>query len=258
MVIIHPHKRLTTPACLPMKNVFLLLVAFAIVYFVSTGSKSNRNVAVAKPVSAPKNVKHIPYLDVYDQLQLSHTGLQKYVFEYALRGWQKVSPDKPTLTIVDLSQPSTHKRMYVVDLIKKKLLFNTYVAHGQNSGDLVAERFSNKQSSFQSSLGFYQTLNTYMGKHGLSLQLKGLEKGFNDNVYNRNIVLHGADYVCENFIRKTGRLGRSQGCPAVPYADSKGIIQAVKGGSCLFIYSPNTDYLAKSTYLANQNEIATL
>ncbi|MBD2755622.1 murein L,D-transpeptidase catalytic domain family protein [Spirosoma validum] len=241
-----------------MKNVFLLLVAVALIYFVSTGYKSNRNVTVVKPVPAPKHEKFIPYLDVYDQLQLSQTGLQKSVFEYALRGWQRVSPDKSTLTIVDLSQPSTHKRMYVVDLIKKKLLFNTYVAHGQNSGDLVAERFSNKQSSFQSSLGFYQTLNTYMGKHGLSLQLKGLEKGFNDNVYNRNIVLHGADYVCEDFIRKTGRLGRSQGCPAVPYADSKGIIQAVKGGSCLFVYSPNTDYLAKSAYLAEQTEIASL
>ncbi|UFH52981.1 murein L,D-transpeptidase catalytic domain family protein [Spirosoma sp. KNUC1025] len=241
-----------------MKNVLLLLVAFAIVYFVSTGSKSTRNVAIAKPASAAKPAKFIPYLDVYDQLQLSQTGLQKSVFEYALRGWQKISPDKSTLTIVDLSQPSTHKRMYVVDLIQKKLLFNTYVAHGQNSGDLVAQRFSNKQSSFQSSLGFYQTLNTYMGKHGLSLQLKGLEKGFNDNVFNRNIVLHGADYACEDFIRKTGRLGRSQGCPAVPYADSKGIIQAVKGGSCLFVYSPDNDYLKKSAYLAEQNEFASL
>ena len=235
-----------------MKNVLLLLVAFVLVYFVSTGSKTKPKVVVPTPAVAPKDVKHIPYLDVYDQLQLSHTGLQKSVFEYALRGWQKINPSKSTLTIVDLSQPSTHKRMYVVDLIKKRLLFNTYVAHGRNSGDLVPNQFSNTQSSFQSSLGFYQTLNTYMGKHGLSLQLKGLEKGFNDNVFNRNIVLHGADYACEDFIRKTGRLGRSQGCPAVPYADSKGIIQAVKGGTCLFVYSPNTDYLKKSSYLTDE------
>ena len=89
-----------------------------------------------------------------------------------------------------------------------------------------------------------------MGKHGLSLQLQGLEKGFNDNVFNRNIVLHGADYVCEEFIRKTGRLGRSQGCPAVPYAESKKIIEVVKGGTCLFVYSPNPDYLKNSAYIA--------
>ncbi|GAB4017893.1 murein L,D-transpeptidase catalytic domain family protein [Spirosoma koreense] len=240
-----------------MKNVLLLLVAFALIYFVSTGSKSSRNLVVAKPASVAKSAKHIPYLDVYDQLNLSQAGLTKDVFEYAVRGWRKMDTAKSTLTIVDLSQPSTHKRLYVVDLLQKKLLFNTYVAHGQNSGDVVPDHFSNKQSSFQSSLGFYQTLNTYMGKHGLSLQLKGLEKGFNDNVYNRNIVLHGADYVCEDFIRKTGRLGRSQGCPAVPYADSKGIIQAVKGGSCLFVYSPNTDYLQKSTYLSNGIEFPT-
>lgn len=234
-----------------MKNVFLLLVALIVVYFASTGSKASRDVTATKSALAAKEAKYVAHLDVYDELNLHQTGLEKSVFEYALRGWQKIDTAKSTLTIVDLSQPSTRKRLYVVDLIKKKLLFNTYVAHGQNSGDLTANRFSNKQSSLQSSLGFYKTLNTYMGKHGLSLQLKGLEKGFNDNVFNRNIVLHGADYACEAFIRKTGRLGRSQGCPAVPYAESKGIIQAVKGGTCLFIYSPNTDYLKQSAYLSS-------
>ncbi len=236
-----------------MKNVFLLLVALVVVYFASTGSRPTPNGTIIKPVSASANKASVPYLDVYDQLRLNQTGLQKSVFEYALRGWQKISPGKSTLTIVDLSQPSTRKRLYVVDLIQKKLLFNTYVTHGRNSGDLLPDRFSNTQSSFQSSLGFYQTLNTYMGKHGLSLQLKGLEKGFNDNVFNRNIVLHGADYACEEFIRRTGRLGRSQGCPAVPYSDSKGIIQAVKGGTCLFVYSPNTAYLKQSAYLSSNS-----
>ena len=234
-----------------MKKIFLLLAALVLVYVASTGSKTTRNVVKAAAAATPKKVNTIAHLDVYDQLNLSQAGLQKSVFEYALRGWQKIDTAKSLLTIVDLSQPSNRKRMYVVDLQNKKLLFNTYVSHGRNSGDLLANQFSNKQSSFQSSLGFYQTLNTYMGKHGLSLQLKGLEKGFNDNVYNRNIVLHGADYVCEDIIRKTGRLGRSQGCPAVPYAESKGIIQAVKGGTCLFVYAPNPDYLKQSAYLSN-------
>ncbi|GAB3720574.1 murein L,D-transpeptidase catalytic domain family protein [Spirosoma lituiforme] len=235
-----------------MMNVLVVMVALVFIYFASTGHKTIPG-PTTKPVAvASKKAKTIAHLDVYDQLNLRKVGLQKSVFEYALRGWQKIDTAKPMLTIVDLSQPSSHKRLYVVDLFHKKLLFNTYVSHGRNSGDLVANRFSNTQSSFQSSLGFYQTLNTYMGKHGLSLQLKGLEKGFNDNVYDRNIVLHGADYVCEDIIRKTGRLGRSQGCPAVPYAESKGIIQAVKGGSCLFVYSPNPDYLKQSAYLASE------
>lgn len=232
-----------------MKRICLVLVVLLNVASTSsTEIRTNDRKLVAsikKAVSAPKR------LTIYDQLNLDQFGLQRDVFDYALRGWQKMGGQKPVLSIVDLSQPSTKKRLYVVDLLNKKILFNTYVSHGQKSGDLVATSFSNTQSSFQSSLGFYKTLNTYMGKHGLSLQLQGLEKGFNDNVYNRNIVLHGADYVCEEFIRKTGRLGRSQGCPAVPYAESKKIIQVVKGGTCLFVYSPNPDYLKKSAFLSD-------
>lgn len=234
-----------------MTKVLLLLATLAVFYFASTGLKATRPVVAASPaLKTVTNPKSMARLEIYDQLNLAQSGLQKNVFEYALRGWQKLDTTKTVLSIVDLSQPSNRKRLYVVDLANKKLLFNTYVSHGRNSGDLMANRFSNVNSSFQTSLGFYQTLNTYMGKHGLSLQLKGLEKGFNDNVFNRNIVLHGANYVCEDVIRKTGRLGRSQGCPAVPYAESQGIIQAVKGGTCLFVYSPDADYLQKSTFLS--------
>lgn len=236
-----------------MKKVFFLLVALAMLNMASSGPQATRIVAMASPArtATTTSAKSTAHLEVYDQLNLSQSGLRKDIFEYALRGWQKMGAKKPVISIVDLSQPSTKKRLYVVDLLNKKLLFNTYVSHGRNSGDLLANRFSNTNSSFQTSLGFYQTLKTYMGKHGLSLQLKGMEKGFNDNAYNRNIVLHGADYVCEEFIRKTGRLGRSQGCPAVPYSVSKGIIQAVKDGTCLFVYSPNDDYLKKSTFLSD-------
>ncbi len=191
------------------------------------------------------------YLQAYDDLHLASTGLRKEVFEYALRGLQKMSKARPILSIVDMSQPSTSKRLYVIDLLSRKLLFNTYVSHGRNTGDLAAKRFSNTNESFQSSLGFYQTLGTYQGKHGLSLKLQGLEKGFNDNAYDRAIVVHGADYVCEDFIKRTGRLGRSQGCPAVPNALSKGIIQAIKNGSCLFVYYPDPTYLKRSSYLSN-------
>jgi len=237
-----------------MKRIVVLLSLIALLNVASTAPSATRTVASATPTSSVKTAasnKSFGHLAVYDLLNLGQSGLQKEVFEYALRGWQKMGASRPILSIVDLSQPSTKKRLYVVDLLNKKLLFNTYVAHGQHSGDLMASRFSNINASFQSSLGFYQTLNTYMGKHGLSLQLKGLEKGFNDQVYNRNIVLHGADYACEDFIKKTGRLGRSQGCPAVPYADSKNIIQAVKGGTCLFVYAPNQDYLKQSAYLSS-------
>jgi hypothetical protein len=110
----------------------------------------------------------------------------------------------------------------------------------------MAEKFSNKPGSNASSPGFYSTGETYMGKHGLSLALVGLETGINDKARERAIVLHGADYVSDDFIRKYGRLGRSLGCPAVPVELSKDIIQTIKGGSCLFIYVPQISYTSNS------------
>jgi hypothetical protein len=225
-----------------MKKALLILLAILPLSLASVGTTIKHS-AVAKPD------KTSLWAGVYDELGLDSIGLRKEVYDYALRGLQKTAFPKSILSIVDLSQPSSQKRLYIIDLDQHKLLFQTHVAHGRNSGELMAASFSNSASSFQSSLGFYQTLDTYQGKHGLSLHLKGLEHGFNDNAYSRAIVMHGADYVCEDFIRQTGRLGRSQGCPAISNAISKSIIQAIKGGSCLFVYSPNADYLQKSTFL---------
>lgn len=186
---------------------------------------------------------------LYDELNLAASGLSRDAYLIALRGMQQIVGAKPLLSIVDMSQPSSRKRLYVIDLVKRKLLFNTYVAHGRNSGELQANRFSNANSSFQSSLGFYKTLGLYQGKHGLSMQLQGLEKGINDNAFARAIVMHGAEYVCEDIIRRTGRLGRSQGCPAVSTTDCSPIVRAISGGSCLFIYYPDNTYLKTSVFL---------
>lgn len=225
-----------------------LLTFFSLVSLSTTSSITAKSIVSPPVATAPAPAS--PVATAYDQLQLDQYGLNRDVFEYALRGMQKMNPANPILSIVDLSQPSSSKRLYVIDIANNRLLFNTYVSHGRNSGELHARSFSNKNSSYQSSLGFYQTMGVYQGKHGLSLKLKGMEKGFNDNAYDRAIVVHGADYVCEDFIRRTGRLGRSQGCPAVPNALSKPIINAIKGGSCLFVYSPDKDYLSQSIYIA--------
>lgn len=226
---------------------FLCLLSF---FFVNAAGRADLPpIAHTIPVySASINAE---FADLYDVLNLKQAGLERGPFEYALRGLSKINPKRPVLSIVDLSQPSSRKRLYVIDLSARKLLFHTYVSHGRNSGQLMAERFSNQHESYQSSLGFYRTLGSYQGKHGLSLQLQGLERGVNDNAFGRAIVLHGAEYVCETIIRQTGRLGRSQGCPAVSPALSQPIINAVKGGSCLFIYAPDAGYLHKSSYLAS-------
>jgi hypothetical protein len=130
-----------------------------------------------------------------------------------------------------------------------EILHHGYVSHGRNSGDLMAEKFSNISSSYMSSLGFYLTGETYQGKHGYSLRLDGLEKGFNDKARERAIVIHGAQYANENFIKQTGRLGRSLGCPALPQEIAGDIINLIKENSLLLIYGQDQDYLTKSTFL---------
>lgn len=188
---------------------------------------------------------------IYETIKLEEAGLSCSIFEVAWNGFKKVKLENPVIAIADFSKSSREKRLYVIDMANKKLLLNTYVAHGRNSGDDYANRFSNKESSFQSSLGFYRTMETYQGKHGLSLRLEGLEKGINDLAYRRAIVMHGADYVSEQFIKKTGRLGRSLGCPAVSEKDHKLLINLLRNGGGLFIYSPDKNYLASSSFLQN-------
>ncbi len=143
------------------------------------------------------------------------------------------------LTIIDYSLPSTQKRLYILDVKNQKLLKKTLVAHGMNTGNLQAEFFSNKPESLKSSLGLYITQETYYGKHGFSLRIKGVSKGLNDNAEERAIVIHGADYVSFDFIENFGRIGRSYGCPALPVDETDEIIDLIKNGSCLYIYHPS-------------------
>jgi len=170
------------------------------------------------------------------------------VFSLAIMGYSKINgiKKKNLIIIIDFSKPSTEKRFFVIDIVKKQLLFQSFVAHGKNSGGDSATTFSNKSESLKSSLGFYLTAETYTGKHGYSLKLDGLEKGINDNARAREIVIHGAEYVSQEFIKKYGRLGRSWGCPALPVEISKEIIDMISNGSCLFIYAVDSFYKKNS------------
>lgn len=150
------------------------------------------------------------------------------------------------ITIIDFSLPSDQERLWVLDLVEAKVLYHCLVSHGRNSGNVMAESFSNQPGSYASSPGFYTTGETYVGKHGFSLRLNGIEDGINDKARERAIVIHGADYVSPEFIEKNGRLGRSLGCPAVPENMSAEIIETIKDGTCLFVYAPTKSYLSKS------------
>jgi len=169
-----------------------------------------------------------------------------YLLQKALAGYEILVEDSTisrpeVITLIDFSLQSDRRRLWVLDLKQGKVLFHCLVSHGRNSGELKAENFSNTPGSNASSPGFYVTGETYIGKNGLSLALDGLERGINDKARQRSIVIHGADYVSDDFIRAHGRLGRSQGCPAVPVELTEDIIKTIKGGSCLFIYSPKSD-----------------
>jgi len=194
-------------------------------------------------------------LNIYSVLNLSGYGLSNEAFQLAVRGFEKLKEEgkllnSSILTIIDFSQSSTKKRMYVIDLVKKSLLYQTYVAHGRNTGEEYAKNFSNESGTFKSSLGFYITGNMAIGsKVGLSLILQGIEKGFNDKAVQREIIIHGADYATEAFIQKTGRLGRSLGCPSLPPNLIKPVAETIKEGTCLFIYQHDEDYLRKSSVL---------
>jgi hypothetical protein len=189
---------------------------------------------------------------IYDGLKENNEILpSKEVFIMAIQGWNKVKDNlkSKVLTVIDFSLPSTAKRMWIIDPEKGEILLNSVVSHGRNSGDLMANSFSNQPESFKSSLGFYKTAETYSGKHGYSLRLDGLEKGFNDQARNRAIVIHGADYASEEFAESVGRLGRSLGCPALPSELSAKAIDLIKNGSLLFIFGKDENYLNKSSLL---------
>ena len=191
---------------------------------------------------------------IYDSLQLEKRGLRKEAFNYAYTGYKKLEEEgmlnkEGLITICDFSQSSKRKRLYLIDLKECKLLLNTYVAHGKNSGGEYARKFSNKPESLQSSLGFYRTKRTYYGGHGLALTISGLEPGFNDKAERRKIVVHGSQYIGDNYRRWGKFMGRSFGCPAVPMKQSKILINMIKDGSCLFIYHPSKNYLSGSKIL---------
>jgi len=194
--------------------------------------------------------------ETYARLGAEQQGLRFEVFQKAMTGYLNLretghlAATQQHLTVVDFDLPSTEKRLWVLDLNNNKILFHTLVAHGHNSGENGADQFSNTDQSNMSSLGFYVTGQEYEGKHGHSLRLQGLDEGFNTNAFARSIVMHGADYVSESFIKQTGRLGRSLGCPALPLDQYSQIIDQVKGGSCLFLNKSNAGYTSK--YL-NQN-----
>lgn len=189
---------------------------------------------------------HQLYLD----MELDRQRVSYAAFKEAMTGYNAVKGKKKEIvTLIDFTKPSTQKRLFVMDIRNRKLLYASLVSHGKNSGGLYATSFSNKSGSHKSSLGFFLTKHTYNGRNGYSMVLEGLEKGINDQARKRAIVVHGAPYSNPSVIRTTGKLGRSYGCPALPQKISSDIIDVIKDGSLLYIYADSQRYLAASRIL---------
>jgi hypothetical protein len=229
----------------------------AAVLSLTSSSVSGRTVEspTATSAAARKNISTVS--SAYDPAAWSDTllgGIDPAIFalaldaaEHAVAQGDAAAPR--TLTVIDFSKPSTQKRMWVFDLSTRALLFHEHVAHGRASGANLATAFSNVPESNQSSLGLFRTAEAYVGKHGLSLRLDGLERGINDRARERAIVIHGAEYVNAATAQAQGRLGRSLGCPAVRPEIVKPLIDAVKDGGLLFAYYPQQSWLSSSAYL---------
>lgn len=192
--------------------------------------------------------------EMYNDMGLNSYHLSYDIFRKAMVGYYHLQGEaalrnEHLITIINFQQPSTEKRFYTIDLKNREVMYNTYVAHGRNTGENLATKFSNIENSNQSSLGFYVTGETYVGSKGYSLRLDGKERSFNDKIRSRAVVIHPADYVTEKWIKLYGRLGRSQGCPALPPAVSKEVINTIKGGTAIFTYYPDEQYLQESEYL---------
>jgi hypothetical protein len=187
-------------------------------------------------------------------LRKAAPALDASVLELALRATscaerRGLLADPSTLTVIDYSRPSTATRLFVLDLASGALIRQELVAHGRNSGDNLATHFSNVPGSYQSSLGLFVTLDRYVGRHGRSLRLEGLEHGINDRAFERAIVMHGASYVGAEFAAVAGRIGRSFGCPAVRREAVDALIDRIHGGSAVFAYYPDPAWLARSSFL---------
>jgi L,D-transpeptidase catalytic domain len=243
-----------------MRRVFITLsrICFLIILisspFLINGSSTSKTRLYKSASSSADLAATEEAAVLYDSLHLNQAGLSMQALQYAIKGFnylQKTGVLLKTdiLSICDFSQSSKNKRLYIIDVETRKLILNTYVAHGRNSGGEYAYSFSNSPESLKSSLGFYITRNTYRGCHGLALRIEGLEEGFNDKADKRNIVVHGSQYVGPNFLRNNPFIGRSFGCPAVPLRQTRLVINTIKNGTCLFIYHPTEKYLKESKIL---------
>jgi hypothetical protein len=244
-----------------MQKILLLVLSLLCFSFANINQQySSLKVKLSSFENSPRHVKltrdnfEDSVKQLYDHIDLKSYKLSYNVFKMGMIGYHSLQSegkvgDRNVITIIDFTKPSTAKRFYTIDLDTKKVKFHSLVAHGRTTGENIAKTFSNKPHSNASSLGFYITGETYVGSKGYSLRLDGQEKKYNGNIRSRAVVIHAADYVSESWIKKNGRIGRSQGCPALPKEINKSVINTIRNKTVIFAYYKDDNYLKSSAYL---------
>jgi len=248
-----------------MKKVYLIFTLIALVLLSAfTAHKKNTHQPLKQIKISFSQFSQETYYCINDT-NLSYEALSIALKGYYILQANNKLPNNRYLTIIDMSKSANTQRLFTLDMTTKEIVHKSLVAHGRNSGEEFSHYFSNKINSYQTSLGFYKTAETYDGKNGLSLKLDGLEYS-NSNARDRGIIFHAANYVNHNFIINNGRLGRSLGCPSLPKKGYTNFVNKIKAGSCVFIYYPKKYYLAHSKYVnatldycfADNNELVSL
>jgi hypothetical protein len=242
-----------------VKDVLFVSTAISIVslgvasFFLSTSSVSVEKLIASGTVTATRTGSSAWVAKETNIITAQASNLSPDAVKAGLTAYQKAREkgldQKGLLTIIDFTKPSADRRMLVFDLNQQKVLFNTWVAHGKNSGEANATSFSNDARSLKSSLGVFVTSDIYDGKHGESLRVQGLEPGINDNALKRDIVIHSAQYVGADVAKSRGKLGRSWGCMAVSPKTIQPLINTIKGNTLVVAYYPDKKWLAHSAYL---------
>lgn len=233
--------------------VFIALAASTLASCSSTPQRPRAALPVPVSAPAPASVPVDPGQVLLARLQQLAPGADPGVLALALEARacavaSGAAEADSRLTVIDYSRPSSERRLWVFDLAEARLLFNEHVSHGQGSGGQYATRFSNVEGSFATSLGLFRTAETYVGGNGYSLRMDGLDPGFNDNARMRAIVMHGAWYANPDLIRSQGRLGRSQGCPALREGIARQVIDSIKGRQLVFSYADDAEWLSRSRH----------
>lgn len=241
-----------------MKKLPLLLLLCSVVFMFGAAPIAEKPAITIATVAVKGRLTRMNFEDsirsLYDRIGLEQQGLKFEIFRLGMVGYHSLKAEgklgtKQLISFIDFNKKSTEKRFYTIDLGTYKLLFHSLVSHGKNTGENEARFFSNTPHSNQSSLGFYVTGEIYTGSKGYSMRLDGVDGRYNSNMRARAVVMHDAAYVSEEWVRKYGRLGRSQGCPALPKEISQRVIDTIHDRTLIFAYFDDQNYLASSAHL---------